>query len=76
VDEDPIQTAVAALAGFFRDRTPEESKRLLAALERAGAAVYRTLAEQEPDPAVRDGLLQAAAREEENAAFLEQATAG
>ena len=49
---------------------------LLAALERAGAAIYRSLADDEADPSAREGLLLAAGREEENAAFLEEATPG
>jgi hypothetical protein len=70
-EDDFIREAAQALAGYFQGRTPEESKRLLAALERAGAAVYRSLAENEADPSVREGLLASAAREEENAEFLE-----
>ena len=49
---------------------------LLAALERSGAAVYRSLADDEPDPSAREELLLAAAREEENAALLERAVPG
>ena len=68
-----IESAVQSMAGLFAGRSREESKQLLAALERAGAAVYRSLAGDEEDPSVRDGLLLAAAKEEENADFLEQA---
>ena len=68
---DSIESAVQTMAGLFAGRSREEQKRLLAALERAGAAVYRSLAESEDDASVREGLLSAAAREEENAAFLQ-----
>ena len=68
-----IESAVQSMAGLFERRSREESKQLLAALERAGAAVYRLLASDEEDPSIRDGLLLAAVKEEENAEFLEQA---
>ena len=71
-----IQSAVQSMAGLFSGLSRDESKQLLAALERAGAAVYRSLAEDEEDGSEREGLLLAAAREEENAAFLEGATPG
>jgi hypothetical protein len=57
---------------LFEGRSTNEQRAILAALERAGAAVYRSIAAQEPDSAVRDGLLAAAAREVENADFLDQ----
>ena len=60
------------MAALFQGRSREESKQLLAALERAGAAVYRSLAADEEDDSEREGLLLAADREEENAAFLEK----
>ncbi len=69
-----IESAVQAMAALFQGRSREESKQLLAALERAGAAVYRSLAADEEDGSEREGLLLAAAREEENAEFLEGAT--
>ncbi len=59
------------LAALFAGKTVEEQKALLARLERAGAALYRAWAAQEPDPAARTGLLAAADREEENARVLE-----
>ena len=71
-----IESAVQSMAGLFEGRSREESKQLLAALERAGAAVYHSLAGEEEDPSVRDGLLLAAAKEEENAEFLEGAAGG
>ena len=73
---DSIESAVQSMAALFQGRSREESMQLLAALERAGAAVYRSLADDEADPSAREGLLLAAAREEENAAFLEGATPG
>ena len=68
-----IESAMQTMAALFEGRSREESKQLLAALERAGAAVYRSLAGDEEDRSVRDGLLLAAAKEEENAEFLEGA---
>ena len=68
---EPIEAAVQQMAALFQGRSREEGMQLLAALERAGAAVYRSLAENEEDASTREGLLAAAAREEENAAFLE-----
>lgn len=64
------------MAALFQGRSREEIMQLLAALERSGAAVYRSLADDEEDPSAREGLLLAAAREEENATFLEGATPG
>lgn len=61
-----------SLARLFEGKSREDQKALLAALERSGAAVYRALAADEPDATLRDGLLAAAAREEENAVFLER----
>ena len=63
--------AAETLAGLFAGKTVAEQKELLAQLERAGAAMYRSFAEAETDPAKRDALLAAAAREEENAGVLE-----
>lgn len=71
MDKQEIDAAVAQLAGLFQGRAREEQMALLAALERAGAAVYRALAADEPDAALRDELLAAAGREEENAGVLE-----
>jgi len=71
-----IESAMQTMAALFEGRSREESKQLLAALERAGAAVYRSLVGDEEDPSVRDGLLLAAAKEEENAEFLERAAGG
>ncbi len=64
---DPAET----LTQLFAGKTVEEQKALLAQLERAGAAMYRSFAEAETDPAKKDALLAAAAREEENADVLE-----
>ncbi|MGB2693938.1 MAG: hypothetical protein WBD55_01985 [Dehalococcoidia bacterium] len=71
-----IETAVQQLAGLFAGRTRDEQKALLAALERAGAGVYRALAADEPDASLREALLAAAAREERNAEVLEGALGG
>ena len=69
-----IESAVQSMAALFQGRSREEIMQLLAALERSGAAVYRSLADEEEDPTAREGLLLAAAREEENATLLEKAT--
>jgi hypothetical protein len=66
-----INAGVAAMAQLFQGRSMAEQKALLAALERAGAAVYRSMAEQETDPGLRAELLDAAEREEQNAEVLE-----
>lgn len=71
---DDIRTAQETLARFFADRSREEQMQLLAALERAGAAIYRSLAQDEPDASLRAELLKAAEREEENAVVLEKTT--
>ena len=71
-----IQAAVQQMAALFQGRSRDEIKQLLAALERAGAAVYRSLADDETDATARQGLLAAAAREEENAEFLDANLAG
>lgn len=76
MSDDDIRTAQETLGRFFTDRSREEQMRLLAALERAGAAIYRSLAEDEPDASLRAELLRAAEREEENAVVLEQTTGG
>jgi hypothetical protein len=60
-----------ALAALFRDASPAETRRLLARLERAGAALYERLAAAEPDPRTREALLAAARREIANAEVLE-----
>ncbi len=63
--------AAETLAKLFAGKTVEEQKSLLAQLERAGAAMYRSFAEAETDPVKKEALLAAAAREEENADVLE-----
>jgi hypothetical protein len=64
---DAIASAVQSMAG-----SRAEQMALLAALERAGAAVYRALAAEEPDATRAGELLAAAAREEQNAEVLER----
>ncbi len=64
---DPGET----LQQLFAGKTVAEQKALLAQLERAGAAVYRHLAESESDPAKKEALLAAAGREDENAGVLD-----
>ena len=66
--DDPI----AALGAMFAQKALDEQQRLLATLEHAGAATYRSIAAKIDDPAVRAALEQAALREEENARVLER----
>jgi len=66
-----IENALRQLAGLFEGLSLEEQKQLLAALERAGAAVYHSLAESESDPDAKAALLKAAKKEIENAEVLE-----
>ena len=67
-----IEAAVQQMAQLFQGLTPDEQKALLAALERAGAAVYRALAADEKDEIYAVELLSAAEREEANAEVLEK----
>jgi hypothetical protein len=70
-DQD-IATALATLTKFFEGKSVAEQKALLAALERGGAAIYRSMAENEADAATKAELLAAAEREEQNAEVLER----
>jgi uncharacterized protein (TIGR00369 family) len=65
------RTPAQTMAALFDGLDLAERKALLAQLERAGAATYRAMAADEPDPAIRAALLAAAVREEENAELLE-----
>jgi uncharacterized protein (TIGR00369 family) len=65
---DPQQS----IAALFEGKSLDEQKALLAQLERGGAALYRVMAQQEPDAAMRDAMLEAARREEQNAEVLEE----
>jgi TRAP-type C4-dicarboxylate transport system substrate-binding protein len=69
--DETIQAAVQQMARLFEGLSPQEQKALLAALERAGAAVYRSLAADEKDEIFAVELLSAAEREEANALVLE-----
>jgi hypothetical protein len=60
------------MARLFEGLTRQEQMALLAALERAGAGVYRTLAADEKDEILAVELLSAADREESNAILLEK----
>ncbi|MCH7699257.1 MAG: hypothetical protein IH865_10015 [Chloroflexi bacterium] len=70
-DLDFIQTSMQQMAALFEGLSREETKQLLAALERSGAAVYNSLAEEEQDADAKAALLSAAGREIENAEVLE-----
>jgi len=67
----PRQTPQEVLAALFAEKPIDEQKALLATLERAGAGLYRAWAAGEPDTTMKDALLAAAEREEENALTLE-----
>jgi hypothetical protein len=75
MDQAAIEQAQRTLGGLFQGKSVEDQKQLLAALERAGAAIYRALAAGETDASARDGLLAAAGREEQNADFLDASLA-
>ena len=60
------------LTGMFAGKSLEDQKKLLAQLERAGAALYQTFAAQEPDEVKKKALLVAAQREVDNAVVLEE----
>jgi uncharacterized protein (TIGR00369 family) len=60
------------LGAAFARGTAAEQQALLAPLERAGAALYRGWAEHEPNAETRRALLEAAGREDDNAAVLER----
>lgn len=68
---EPSRTPQQTVLSLFEGKSAADQKALLAQLERGGAAMYRALAQAEPDAAAREALLVAAAREEENAALLE-----
>jgi 1,4-dihydroxy-2-naphthoyl-CoA hydrolase len=59
------------LTELFAGKSDVEQKALLARLERGGAAIYRVLASREGDEKMREALLRAAEREEQNAEVLE-----
>jgi len=65
------KTPQEVLAALFAEKPIEEQKALLATLERAGAGLYRAWAANEADASVKEALLAAADREEENARTLE-----
>ena len=71
-DPDFVQTSMQKMVALFAGLSREET--LLAALERSGAAVYNSLAEDEPDPDAKAALLLAAGKEIENAETLESQT--
>jgi 1,4-dihydroxy-2-naphthoyl-CoA hydrolase len=66
------QTPQEVLAALFAEKPVDEQKALLATLERAGAGLYRAWAANEADEGVKEGLLAAAEREEENVRTLEK----
>ena len=67
----PKQTPQEVLAALFSEKPLEEQKTQLATLERAGAELYRAWAAGEADAMMKEALLAATEREEENARTLE-----
>jgi len=68
----PASSPADAIAALLTGKPIEEQQRVLATLERAGAALYRSFARAAADPAIRAALEQAAEREEANAVTLER----
>jgi len=66
------QQPLDVLGAMFAGKPLAERQRVLSTLERAGAAMYRSLAQEASDPEVRAELERAAEREEENARTLER----
>ena len=64
------QTPEQQLANLFSGDSAKDQA-LLATLERAGGALYRSWAEAESNPTAKAALLEAAAREDANAEVLE-----
>lgn len=71
-----IERPAEILQGLFADRSVKEQMALLAQLERAGAGLYQAWAAEAAAPEARHALLQAAAREEDNAGLLDALTEG
>jgi uncharacterized protein (TIGR00369 family) len=67
---DARRTPEETLAALFVGKSVPEQQELMAALERSGAALYRAWA-GDADDDMKDALLAAAEREEENARLLE-----
>jgi 1,4-dihydroxy-2-naphthoyl-CoA hydrolase len=63
------------LSALFAGKSLPEQQALLASLERAGGAMYKSFAEHATDALVKDELLAAAEREEANAVALERVLA-
>jgi uncharacterized protein (TIGR00369 family) len=67
---EPRLSPQETMAKLFEGKSLSEQKTLMAALECAGASLYRGWAAQEGQPDTREALLAAAVREEENASIL------
>ena len=67
-------TAEQQMANLFAQGETSDHQQLLARLERSGGALYRAWAEQATNADDRTALLEAAEREDENAALLERLT--
>jgi len=66
-----IESPAEVMAGLFRGRSTGEQMALLAELERAGAGIYRAMADATAIGKGRDALFASAEREEENARTLD-----
>jgi hypothetical protein len=68
-----IESARVAMAALFARKSTRAQMELRTALERGGAALYRSFASSEPDAERRRSLVESAAREEADAQALERA---
>lgn len=69
-----LKSPTETMTGFFSGKTAAEQKQLLAELERGGAQIYRTLADQAESEDERKALTESAEREEHNARILDGIT--
>lgn len=69
---EPRLSPQETMGKLFEGKSLAEQKALMAMLERSGAFLYRSWAEQETQKGTQEALLTAAVREEENASLLEK----
>ncbi|MBI3245209.1 MAG: PaaI family thioesterase [Deltaproteobacteria bacterium] len=69
---EPRLSPQETMAKLFEGKSLAEQQALMAALERGGAALYRSWAAHETQPDPQAALLAAATREEDNAVLLEK----
>jgi 1,4-dihydroxy-2-naphthoyl-CoA hydrolase len=71
-----VREPTEIMTGLFAGKSANEQQQLLSSLERAGGALYRSLAAAATDAKTKDELIRAAEREDENAAALERILRG